>query len=73
MGLKPPPELHIVGLFNHLGESQHDLILGIIDIAQHVHEQVAQVFDLFEKKPMASSLSWLQLFGRITERPHGNA
>ena len=52
--LKALLELRIGRLVDHLRQRLRDLVLGIVDVLQRVHEQVVKVVMSFEKSPMAS-------------------
>jgi hypothetical protein len=43
-------ELLVGGLFRHFRQRLHELLFGIIDILQLVHEQVVHGFDVFGKE-----------------------
>jgi hypothetical protein len=43
-------ELRIAGFLDHLGQRLHDLFLGIVDVAQGVHEQVVHALNVLRKE-----------------------
>jgi hypothetical protein len=47
MTLKTLLELRIGGFFDHIRQRFHDLLLGVVDVAQGMHEQVVHAFDVF--------------------------
>ena len=57
-------ELRIACLLDHLWQGLHDLLLGVIDVAQRVHEQIVHGFDVFREEAHAFLLvSFLCLLG----------
>jgi hypothetical protein len=69
MRLKRLFELRIVRLFDHFRECLHDLLLGVIDVAQHVHEQAIHRLDVFGKEAHESALPCGLLGGERAECP----
>jgi hypothetical protein len=56
MGFESLFEARVLGLFDHVGQSLYDLLFGVVDIAQLMHEQIIECFDVFAKKAHGSSL-----------------
>jgi hypothetical protein len=51
-----------IGCFgNHIRQVLCDLLLGVVDILQRMHEKIVKRFDIFGKKPMASSCGGLPI------------
>jgi len=50
MGLETSLEVRIGRLFDHLRGRLHDLLFGVIDVPQLVHEQVIEISDVFIKQ-----------------------
>src|SRR5262249_51173866 len=57
MRLKRLLELRVGRLFDHLRERFEDLVFGIVDIAQRVHEKVIHRFDVLGKQAHGCRLS----------------
>ena len=43
-------EAGIGRFFDHLRQRLHDLVFGVVDVPQLVHEQIIQRFDIFTKQ-----------------------
>src|SRR5262249_18754095 len=65
MRFEPLLETRIRRFFDHVGQSLHDLLFGVVDVAQLVHEQVIECFNVFAKKAHGSSLTLVD-FSRAT-------
>src|SRR5690349_18461299 len=63
MGFEPLFEARVRGFFDHVGQSLHDLLFGVVDVAQLVHEQIIECFDVFTKKSHGSSLTVVDWWG----------
>jgi hypothetical protein len=50
MRLEPLLELRVRGFFNHLGQRLHDLLFGVVDVAQGVHEKVVHILDVLREE-----------------------
>jgi hypothetical protein len=50
VGLKALFELRIARFVDHLGQRLHDLLFGVVDVAQRVHEQVVHRLDVFREE-----------------------
>jgi hypothetical protein len=50
MGLKPLFEAGIRRFFDHIGQGLHDLLFGILNVAQLMHEQLVERFDILTKE-----------------------
>jgi len=48
--LEPLFELRVRGFFNHLGKRLHDLLFGVVDVAQGVHEKVVHILDVLREE-----------------------
>jgi hypothetical protein len=55
--LKRLLELLVGRFFDHLRQRFEDLVFGIVNVAQSVHEQVVHRFDVFGKQAHGLSLS----------------
>ncbi len=59
MRLKCLLQLRIIGFFGHVGKRLQDLILGVVDVAQRMHEQIVHSLDIFGKEAHgAKSSGW---------------
>src|SRR5215210_2922939 len=47
VSLKATAQLRVGGLVDHLGQSLRDLVLGVVDVLQLMHEQVIKALDVF--------------------------
>jgi hypothetical protein len=50
MGEETLLELRVGGLFRHDRKRFHELLLGVVDVLQLMHEQVVHGFDVFAKQ-----------------------
>ena len=50
MGLEALLELRVGRLLDHLRQRFHDLLLGVVDVLQLMHEQVVHGLDVFGKQ-----------------------
>jgi hypothetical protein len=59
MTLKTLLELWIARLFDHLGQCLQDLLFGIVDVTQGMHEKVVHILDVLrEEAHDVSPWSW---------------
>ena len=74
MRLEALLELRVARLLDHVGQRLHDLVLGVVDVAQRMHEQVVHGLDVFREQAHGCfSFSWLWgergSAGSCTRRP----
>ena len=60
MGLKALLQLRISRLLDHLRQRFHDLLFGIVDVLQLVHEQVVHRLDVFREQSHRSDPRWFR-------------
>ena len=60
MGQKALLELLIRRLLGHFRKRLHELLLGVVDVLQLVHEQIVHGFDVFSEESHYSHPFWFR-------------